>query len=1061
MEKYYHDHFEDVIDMLCIATGGSAFSVVMDEYFTLLYGNESYYKIHEYTKESMLERIHNHCLEYVYPDDREAVRKVCDASIRAGKTQMEWEMRIVTGKGNIKHVKCIGATDYMNKIPVMHGFVVDITEKKQLLDENLINNSTINIALQQSKLYVWTLDLENQCIIQNRNSQEVFGYDKVVTDVPECFFGNGSIHPHDEAAVKAMFDDVFSGKNGATSTARWRKIGANEYWWAKITYTMIRDDQGKPTRAIGVAIDVTEEKDREDKFNYEMSYKKIMEKNIMGSFHFNLTKNWCGDGQCVFDYIMQLQQDKTVDGFFARVYPNIPIESERAEYSEIFNRENMIRSFNNGITHLSYEHRYQVDEGRFDWIVTKSDIVMNPLTGDLEALIYTFNNNDQKMLEELFATVVQSDYDYIIEINAKNNSYVMYYSEKSKSRLPQKTGDDYDEAIVKAMRSNNDSGGVEQLIESVKLKSIIDGLEKRPRYEVVFTLNEDDGTQSVKKLQYTYIDKNNGLILLTRIDITELFIDAQQKAETLRTALSAARLANAAKSDFLSRMSHEIRTPMNAIIGMSAIAAQSIGNDQQVAECISKIGISSRFLLSLINDILDMSRIESGKMLLLHEKFCFNDLVNNVNSICYTQADAKNIDYECIVDRTMDSNYVGDSVKLQQVLINVLSNAIKFTPEGGRVVLSIKKMDTQKNHATIRFVVNDTGCGIKEEYLPHIFEPFSQENSGITTSYGGTGLGLAICKNLVTLMDGRIDVRSIVGVGSEFTIDVKLDLCEDEQAYLDKAEKYNFSALKTLVVDDDPSVCEYSVLTLKEMGVKAEWVDSGRKAVARVHELIKQHTYFDIVIIDWKMPEMDGIETAREIRKIVGPEVTIIIMTAYEWASIEHEAKLAGVNLLMSKPMFKSSIISAFNTVLHDKSETVMSEKKEFDFSGRRVLLVEDHPVNVEVARRLLQSKGFVVEHAENGVIAIEKFATAPVGYYDIILMDIRMPVMDGLQAASTIRHLNKPTAKSIPIVAMTANAFDEDVERSRLAGMNAHLAKPIEPDVLFKTIDFYLNPAE
>ena len=551
---------------------------------------------------------------------------------------------------------------------------------------------------------------------------------------------------------------------------------------------------------------------------------------------------------------------------------------------------------------------------------------------------------------------------------------------------------------------------------------------------------------------------------MTRADVTDVVRQEQKQKEELAAALVAAEQANAAKSDFLSRMSHEIRTPMNAIIGMSTIAAQSIGDDEQVADCISKIGISSRFLLSLINDILDMSRIESGKMLLKSERIPTEDFLVGINSICYSQAAAKGVEYECIVDPVLSDYYMGDAMKLQQVLINILSNAIKFTGEGGKVTFSVMERRKIKSDAILRFVVNDTGVGMNEEFLPHIFEPFSQESTGTTALYGGTGLGLAISKNIVDMMDGKINVRSIKGIGTEFTVDVKLGISEEEKLrHHQKKQNYNFSHLKTLVVDDDVAVCESAVVTLKEMGVTAEWVDSGRKAVDRVSMLWAQGRYYDMILIDWKMPEMDGLETARRIRSIVGPEVTIIIMTAYDWVSIEHEAKLAGVNLLMSKPMFKSALVSAFTKALGEKEEEARRpDTEDYDFTGRRVLLAEDNAINTEVAVMLLESKGFVVDTAENGLRALELFSKSPTGYYDAILMDIRMPLMDGLTAAANIRHLSNRDAGTIPIIAMTANAFDEDIEKSRAAGMDAHLAKPIDPGRMYQTLyDFIYMASE
>ncbi|MEW3583866.1 response regulator, partial [[Clostridium] symbiosum] len=570
---------------------------------------------------------------------------------------------------------------------------------------------------------------------------------------------------------------------------------------------------------------------------------------------------------------------------------------------------------------------------------------------------------------------------------------------------------------------------------------------------------DEHGAVRVKRYQVFYISRELERVCIARTDVTDIIRQEQQQKEALAAALTAAEQANAAKTDFLSRMSHEIRTPMNAIIGMSAIAAQAVGNDEQVAECISKIGISSRFLLSLINDILDMSRIESGKMLLKNEKIPTEDFLNGLNAICYSQAASKGVDYECIADPTLDDVYTGDAMKLQQVLLNILSNAIKFTGEGGKVTFSAMVRRKVRNMAGLRFTVNDNGIGIGEDFLRHMFEPFAQESMGTTALYGGTGLGLAISKSIVDMMGGTITVRSIKGIGSEFTVDVELGITEEEMRRRKrKKENPNFSALKTLVVDDDVTVCESAMVTLKEIGIIAEWVDSGQKAIGRVQELCGLGRYFDMILIDWKMPEMDGIETARRIRAMAGPEVTIIIMTAYDWAAIEHEARSAGVNLLMSKPMFKSSLVSAFSRVLGEKEEKEAENKPEiYDFTGRRVLLVEDNAINTEVATVVLESRGFTVDTAENGLRAIEMFSKSEAGFYDAILMDIRMPLMDGLTAAKNIRHLTNRDAGTVPIIAMTANAFDDDIEKSKAAGMNAHLAKPIEPERLFQVLYHFI----
>ncbi|MEG1477725.1 MAG: ATP-binding protein, partial [Oscillospiraceae bacterium] len=360
----------------------------------------------------------------------------------------------------------------------------------------------------------------------------------------------------------------------------------------------------------------------------------------------------------------------------------------------------------------------------------------------------------------------------------------------------------------------------------------------------------------------------------------------------------------------------------------------------------------------------------------------FEDFISNINTIGYAQAQQKGVNYDAVMTGFLENSYIGDAMKLQQILINILSNAIKFTPQGGKVQLVVSQEKVQKDNALVRFVINDTGCGISEDFLPHLFEPFEQQNqSGKTPLFGGSGLGLAICKNLVDLMGGKIKVHSIQDIGSEFVVEVNLGISEESRKTAEMKANLTFSKLDVLIVDDDVLICQQTELILSDMGMNTEWVDSGFKAVQRVLEKQKQHTAFDVVLLDWKMPDMNGIQTAKKLREIVGPDVTIIIMTAYDWPSIEAEAKEAGVNLLISKPLFRTSLYSAFEKVFRNKGETITrAEPVNYDFSGKRLLLVEDHLLNIEVAKSLLKIKNAEVDVAENGLLAIESFAQKPSG---------------------------------------------------------------------------------
>lgn len=447
-----------------------------------------------------------------------------------------------------------------------------------------------------------------------------------------------------------------------------------------------------------------------------------------------------------------------------------------------------------------------------------------------------------------------------------------------------------------------------------------------------------------------------------------------EKNQILRTALGAAEAANNAKTEFLSRMSHEIRTPMNAIIGMTAIALSALDNKERISDCLAKIGISARFLLSLINDILDMSRIESGRMSLAHEKFDFEEMINGLSSLFYPQAEEKGLKFNTVIEGVTEELYIGDSLRLRQILLNILSNALKFTPSGGRIQFTIRQMSRGDKDAWLRFTVSDTGIGMSKVFQKHLFESFEQENPNISIKYGGTGLGLAICKNLVTLMGGSINVHSIEGVGSEFCVDVKLGLTEESY------RRKNFDILKlrdlkTLIVDDDIVTCEHASLIMSDLGLQAEYVTSGASAVLEIEKGIREMKPYDIVLVDLKMPDMDGIQTAKAIRRLVGAETLVVVMTAYEWKEIEADARRAGVDFFITKPLFRSELVDLFEKI-NDFSEAVYepeTAKGEIQFAGERILLVEDNELNLEVAASLLEMKGLTIESACNGLAGTGK----------------------------------------------------------------------------------------
>ena len=656
---------------------------------------------------------------------------------------------------------------------------------------------------------------------------------------------------------------------------------------------------------------------------------------------------------------------------------------------------------------------------------------------------------DAKVEQAVNSQIVNNEFDYIALIDLSNNIMSIRNIRPGISIPTPENNVNYENALRSLLKKHALPDELEDAVHAMMLSEVITHLDSNDFYSWTVSMKDSRDNILRKQFKYAYLNQTHTNIIFSRSDITEAFSKEQLYTEQLHDALIAAKQASNAKSNFLSRMSHEIRTPMNAIIGMDTLAAQALGNDDRVADCLGKIGISARYLLALINDILDMSRIESGKMLLKNDRFIFSEFITGINTLIYNQAAAKGLDYECIISNDVEDAFIGDSMKLQQVLINILGNAVKFTDKG-RITLEIHPLSKKDSISHIRFTINDTGCGISESYLPKIFDPFEQADSSTTTTFGGTGLGLAISKNLITLMGGTISVRSILGVGSEFSVDVPLTV--DPDAVIRPVYDFNFDKLTTLIVDDDLLICEQTSAILKDIGMKGEWVTSGLEAVHRVMEKSGKKSYYDYILIDWKMPDMDGIETTRQIRRIAGPDVTIIIISAYDWEAIEAEAISAGANLLITKPLFKSTLISAFQKA-RGKNEPQIPISESVDFSGKRLLIAEDNQLNAEIARDLLELKHFTVDIVPNGLKALEAFLHNPEGYYDAILMDIRMPIMDGLQATTNIRHLDRKDAAAVPIIAMTANAFDEDIEKSRIAGMNAHLSKPIEPDVMYQTL--------
>lgn len=631
------------------------------------------------------------------------------------------------------------------------------------------------------------------------------------------------------------------------------------------------------------------------------------------------------------------------------------------------------------------------------------------------------------------------------------------------------------------MRYISEKGSYTQFLEEILSDSIIQEYQGQLREKLDLSyikkvLNEDELTEIDRSyyIDYKVIRKGQRRwwrVSVVIVDLCEdgnpkhvlvLFKDITKQKEkdmeyqrTLKEAYQLAERANQAKTTFLNNMSHDIRTPMNAIIGFTSLAATHINEKERLKDYLSKIMTSSNHLLSLINDVLDMSRIESGKVKIEESPCSIPVVMHDLRNILQTDIKAKRLDFFIDTVDVVDENVICDKLRLNQILLNCMSNAMKYTKTGGTVGLRIiQKGHSAEGFADYDFVVKDNGIGMSKEFAEHIFEPFTREETSTVSRIPGTGLGMAITKNIVDMMGGTIKVKSELGVGSEFTISLRFKTTQQNGK---RGVIKELNGFRALVADDSMDSCASVEKMLRTIGLRPEWTTSGKEAIFRARYAAQENDPFQVYIIDWLMPDMNGIEVVRRIRMEIGDEVPIIILTAYDWADIEQEAREAGVTAFCAKPLFVSELYD----VLQNASRPVKTKDKTIleveAFKGKEILLVEDVELNREIAETILTEAGFHVNSVEDGKQAVDYMESEKGDMIDLILMDVMMPVMDGYEATQKIRQLEDKTKADIPIIAMTANAFEEDAKAAIEAGMNAHMAKSIRIESLYEIIEQYL----
>ena len=679
--------------------------------------------------------------------------------------------------------------------------------------------------------------------------------------------------------------------------------------------------------------------------------------------------------------------------------------------------------------------------------------------------------HENAMTKEAYETAVSSglmynriaqtlarDYTDMFQVNTDTEEFIEYRRGGEGSALAEaRRGWHFFSDCVAEMAEGIYADDRETFRQAMTRKTLMKALSLKDTFIMTYRQMED-GNPVYVSMKVSRMEDDETFIIVGITNVDAEMRDAVAKSEVLAEALASAEEANKARSSFLSSMSHEIRTPMNAIIGLDTLALKKDNLDDATREHLEKIGVSARHLLSVINDILDMSRIESGHIALRKEEFSLSALMEAASARAAELCGEKGLTYEGKILNETAEYFIGDDGKIKEVLNNILSNAVKFTEAPGSVTLTAEQTALFEDQATLRFIIRDTGIGMDPDYIPHIFDAFSQEDSTNKNRYGGTGLGMAITKRIVEILNGTISVESQKGIGTAVTVTVTLKISDHQEA----AEvPIDLGNLYVLVVDDEPIEAEHARTLLAEAGIRADACTSGQEALRLMEEQHEKHKPYNLVLMDWNMPGMNGLEASAEIRKQFEHESTVVVLTAYNWDDIREQAERVGVDSCLPKPLSVSGLTEEIGRIARRGRAPQLRETKRANLAGRRILLAEDLESNAEIMMDILEMENIRTDHAANGRIALEMFAGSEPGTYAAILVDVRMPEMDGLEATAAIRAMKRADAKRIPIIALTANAFDEDVQRSLQAGMNAHLSKPVESDHMIRVLGELVYRAE
>lgn len=784
--------------------------------------------------------------------------------------------------------------------------------------------------------------------------------------------------------------------------------------------------------------------------------------HAQGVFYFDLSDNKCISVSGISKIVQDFPRDMTADYLIKRSAGFISDKEDRELFLREFSRENLLKAYAAGNDQLVREMKFIFDDDSVRFSRITARLSADPTSDHVECIMFGVDISAERQ-EQL--RHIQQEKEQLAIFNALSKDFTNVYliDPLHDSTRPLKlegyvlAGFDvtqnkeypYYSTCRKYIDDRVHPDDVSMMLEAMKIENVMEHIRRDGEYVSTYRILVD-GETHYYQFKYSQPEGYEGIIAGFQ-NIDQIIAAEKKQHDVLQAALAEAERSNHAKTTFLNSISHDIRTPLNAIIGFTTLASTHVNDPESVSGYLSKITTSSNHLLSLINDVLDMSHIESGKINIEEAPVHLSDLLNDLRMIILPNVQSKQLDLFLDTQNVVSENIITDKLRLNQVLLNILTNAIKFTKPGGSIRMRVVELhDTEEGYAHFEFHIRDTGVGISKEFQSHIFEAFSREQTSTISGIQGTGLGMSIAKSIVDMMGGNISVESEPGKGTEFTVELTFRKCGGSEM---SQMIPQLEGMRALIADDDFNTCASVTQMLDSIGMRSEWTTSGKEAVLRTKLAVERHDEFSVFIIDWLMPDMNGIETVRRIRQIIGKNKPIIILTAYDWTEVESEAREAGVIAFCSKPIFMSELRNILSKPYYVEKKDAPKDSDEELFSGRKILLVEDNELNMEIAAELLQEAGFDLDTAFDGTEAVEKVKNSAPGEYDLILMDIQMPKMNGFDATHEIRQLADPRLSGIPIFAMTANAFEEDRQNAINAGMNGHIAKPLDIPKLFDTL--------